>query len=81
MGLVHAITMHTAGAVLLIELHSEQYFTANASSIKALTDIFLSLNDCLKTIEGKKFVFIDSITTMLMHNKLYVFAHGLFVVF
>jgi hypothetical protein len=37
-GLVHAITTHTAGAVLMMELPSEQYFTANASSIKVLTD-------------------------------------------
>jgi hypothetical protein len=43
-------------------------------NISALTDISLSLNDCMKTINGKKFVFIDSITTMLIHNQPYVFA-------
>jgi hypothetical protein len=43
-------------------------------NISALTDISLSLNDCMKTIQGKKFVFIDSITTMLIHNQPYVFA-------
>jgi hypothetical protein len=37
-GLIHAITTHTAGSVLMMELPSEQYFTANASSIKVLTD-------------------------------------------
>jgi hypothetical protein len=38
-GLVHALTTHTAGAVLMMELPSEQYFTANASSIKVLIDM------------------------------------------
>ena len=44
------------------------------NNISALTDIALSFNDCLKTIPEKKFVVIDSITTMLMHNQPYVFA-------
>lgn len=54
--------------------HSNAKNVVFLDNISALTDIALSLNDCFKTIEGKKFVFIDSITTMLMHNKPYVFA-------
>jgi hypothetical protein len=37
-GLLQVITTHKAGAVLMMELPSEQYFTTNASSIKLLTD-------------------------------------------
>ena len=43
-------------------------------NVSALTDISLSLNERFKMNNGKKFVFIDSITTMLIHNKPYVFA-------
>ena len=46
-------------------------FMENASS---LTDIALSVNNHIKTLNGKKFIFIDSITTMLIHNEPYVFA-------
>jgi len=46
-------------------------FLENASS---LTDISLSVNNYIKKLNGKKFIFIDSITTMLMHNEPYVFA-------
>ncbi|UCH71788.1 MAG: hypothetical protein JSW62_05155 [Thermoplasmatales archaeon] len=43
-------------------------------NVSALTDISLSVNNYLNSAEGKKFVFFDSITTMLIHNKPYVFA-------
>jgi len=46
-------------------------FMENASS---LTDISLSVNKYIKKFEGKKFIFFDSITTMLIHNEPYVFA-------
>ena len=40
----------------------------------ALTDISLFITERLKNTNGKKFVFFDSITTMLIHNEPYVFA-------
>jgi hypothetical protein len=43
-------------------------------NVSSLTNISLAINDCIKKIPGKKFVFIDSITTMLIHNEPYVFA-------
>jgi len=46
-------------------------FMQNASS---LTDISLSLNNYIKKLNGKKFIFIDSLNTMLIHNDPYVFA-------
>ena len=46
-------------------------FMQNASS---LTDISLSVNERIKKINGKKFLFIDSINSMLIHNEPYVFA-------
>lgn len=49
-------------------------FVDNASS---LTHISLSVNDYIKKLNGKKFIFIDSITTMLIHNEPYVFARFL----
>ena len=53
-------------------------FIKNASS---LTDISLSVNEHIKKLEGKKFVFIDSITTMLIHNEPYVFARFMHSIF
>jgi hypothetical protein len=35
----------------------------------ALTDISLSLSKCMESIKDKKFIFIDSINTMLIHNE------------
>jgi len=43
-------------------------------NVSSLTKISLALNDCIEQFEGKKFVFIDSLTTMLIHNDSYVFA-------
>jgi len=43
----------------------------NASS---LTEIALAINDSISKIKNKKFVFVDSITTMLIHNKPELFA-------
>ncbi|QQG40071.1 MAG: hypothetical protein HYS81_01525 [Candidatus Aenigmatarchaeota archaeon] len=40
----------------------------------ALTEISLATSEAIKMIEGKKFLFIDSITTMLVHNKPEIFA-------
>lgn len=53
-------------------------FIKNASS---LTDISLSINEHIKRLEGKKFVFIDSLTTMLIHNEPYVFARFMHSIF
>ena len=50
---------------------SNVMFMENASS---LTQISLSVNNYIKDLNGKKFIFIDSITTMLIHNEPYVFA-------
>jgi hypothetical protein len=46
-------------------------FLENASS---LTDISLSLGERIQMIDGKKFIIFDSINTMLIHNKPYIFA-------
>ena len=35
----------------------------------SLTEIALSLNKCMERIKDKKFIFIDSINTMLIHNQ------------
>lgn len=43
----------------------------NASS---LTEISLAINNVIGRIKNKKFVFVDSITTMLIHNKPELFA-------
>ena len=43
-------------------------------NLSALTDLSLSINERINTTEGKKFIFFDSINTMLIHNKPYVFA-------
>jgi len=50
-------------------------------NVSALTDISLSINQRMRETNGsKKFVFFDSIPTMLIHNKPHVFArfvHGI----
>jgi hypothetical protein len=44
-------------------------------NLSSLTDISLSISEHLKKVNGnKKFVFFDSVTTMLIHNKPYIFA-------
>lgn len=43
-------------------------------NVSALTDISLSINEHISKVNGKKFLFLDSIPTMLIHNKPYVFA-------
>ncbi len=43
-------------------------------NVSALTNISLLISECIKRKSGKKFIFIDSITTMLIHNKPNVFA-------
>ena len=45
-----------------------------------MTNISVSLHDSIKKIKGNKFVLIDSINTMLIHNKPDIFArfmHGI----
>lgn len=37
-------------------------------SCSALTDISLALSRCMESVKGGKFIFIDSIDTMLIHN-------------
>ena len=44
-------------------------------NLSALTDISLSINERINNgLGNNKFIFFDSITTMLIHNKPYVFA-------
>ena len=49
-------------------------------NMSALTDISISINQCIQRSNGKKkFVFFDSIPTMIIHNKPKIFArfiHG-----
>ena len=48
--------------------------------VSDLTSISISLVKAIETIKGRKFVFIDSITTMLIHNNehsLARFVHGI----
>jgi hypothetical protein len=49
-------------------------FIENASS---LTDISLSINERIKNMNGKRFVFFDSISTLLIHNNPTIFARFL----
>ncbi len=49
-------------------------------SVSDLTNIMLSIEKAMEEISGNKFVFLDSITTMLIHNSNEIFAkfiHGL----
>lgn len=46
-------------------------FVENLSS---LTDISLSISERIKATNGRKFIFFDSINTMLIYNKPHVFA-------
>lgn len=43
-------------------------------NLSSLTDISLSIHEMMSNGNGRKFVFFDSINTMLIHNKPYVFA-------
>ena len=50
-------------------------------NLSALTDISLSIEEHINGVPGKKFIFFDSLTTMLIHNKPYVlarFIHNIF---
>jgi hypothetical protein len=53
------------------EPHENVVFVENLS---ALTDISLSIDENMNSMQGKKFIFFDSLTTMLIHNKPYVLA-------
>ncbi|MBI2564694.1 hypothetical protein HYV79_01755 [Candidatus Woesearchaeota archaeon] len=46
-------------------------------SVSALTEISLAINECITRIPGKKLVFIDSITTMLIYNDQNIFSRFL----
>ena len=43
-------------------------------NVSALTNIAISINKTTEKLKGNRFIFIDSITTMLIHNKPDVFA-------
>jgi len=43
-------------------------------NLSALTDISLSIDEKMRKLEGKKFIFFDSLTTMLIHNQPYTLA-------
>ncbi|MCK4348055.1 MAG: hypothetical protein KAW47_05500, partial [Thermoplasmatales archaeon] len=49
-------------------------------SASDLTNISLAIKGSMEKIKGKRFVFVDSITSMLIHNKPEIFArfiHGI----
>jgi hypothetical protein len=47
-------------------------------NLSALTDISLAINERIKkNPDNNKFIFFDSLTTMLIHNKPYIFARFL----
>jgi hypothetical protein len=46
-------------------------FTDNAS---ALTQISLHIGELIKSVNGQKYLYIDSLTTMLIHNQARIFA-------
>lgn len=51
-------------------------------SSSALTEISIALSETVKKIKGKSFLFLDSISTMLIHNEpktLARFVHGILV--
>jgi KaiC/GvpD/RAD55 family RecA-like ATPase len=63
-----SIDLQEAGNVLYLDAVSD------------LTSISLAIKGCMDKIEGNKFVFVDSITSMLIHNEPSVFArfiHGM----
>ena len=43
-------------------------------NVSSLTDISLHLDERIKMMNGSKFLFFDSITTMLIHNDPHIFA-------
>jgi hypothetical protein len=50
-------------------------------NLSALTDISLSIEEQMNNMSGKKFIFFDSLTTMLIHNKPFLlarFIHNIF---
>jgi hypothetical protein len=47
---------------------------AYLDSVSDLTTMSLAINNAIETIEGKKFVFLDSISTMLIYNRPDIFA-------
>jgi hypothetical protein len=50
-------------------------------NLSALTDISLSIEEYINNLPGNKFIFFDSLTTMIIHNKTHVlarFIHNIF---
>jgi len=43
-------------------------------NVSCLTDISLHLDEQIKMMNGSKYLFFDSITTMLIHNEPHIFA-------
>ena len=70
------------GKVFLIDTVCKSMMTAppeadnvlHLENAPALTDISLALTETLDALKGKKIIFVDSITSMLIHNKPDVFA-------
>ena len=63
-----SMDLEDAGNVIFLEAVSD------------LTSISLAVKGCMEKIDGNKFVFIDSITSMLIHNEPTIFArfiHGI----
>jgi two-component system, response regulator len=70
------------GKILILDLVSKNQSagleeTGNVLYLEnaySLTNISIAIDECYPGIQGKKFIFIDSITTMLIHNNTDVFA-------
>src|SRR4030042_3013167 len=67
--------------MFILDCISKNHFESNnggnvvfLENAAALTEISLQLDERIKIINGKKFLFIDSITTMLIHNEPHIFA-------
>ena len=43
-------------------------------NVSDLTNLLISINEYVKRIKGNKFIFVDSITTMLIYNQPNIFA-------
>lgn len=65
----------TGKMIIVCTLCQEKEIGEQASNVihvsggSSLTEISLSLSECMKTVMGPKFIFIDSINTMLIHNE------------
>lgn len=52
----------------------DSFNVLHLEKLSALTQISISINETINSIKGDKFIFIDSVTTMLIHNQPNTFA-------